>query len=169
MFHLRKQALIKLIFPGVLLLIILSCSSSRDIIIQPPGFNSDSYLKPNEHGIKNATEFLKKSDEVIENSQFVPARVDGGIKELINNVKYPYESIDQYQEGEVYMNLFIDETGEIQFVRILESPDNRLTRYSIYAVRHTDFLPATLNDFPVKSTRLIMFDFSFKLNNDVTY
>lgn len=67
------------------------------------------------------------------------------------------------------MNLFIDETGKVIFVRLLESPDERLSRYSIHAVQHTDFLPATLNDSPVKSTRLVMFNYEFKLDNDVNY
>lgn len=157
---------------GLLVLVLFfgwSCSTTEDLITQPPNFNAGEYLKPNEYGIKNSTEFLKKSDEIIENSEFIPARVEGGLKELIGNVKFPYESQDQFQEGEVYLNLFIDENGEVVFVRVLESPDDRLTRYSIYAVQNTGFLPATLNHSPVKSTRLVMFNFNFAIDNDVTY
>ncbi len=169
MFHLKKNLMIKLLFPVILLFVGLGCSSNQNLITQPQNFNPDSYLQPNHYGIKNSTEFLKQSDEVIENSKFVPARVEGGLKVLMSNVTFPHKARYQFQEGKVYMNLFIDKTGKIQFVRILESPDVRLSHYSIYAVKNTDFFPATLNDLPVKSTRLIMFNFSFKLDNDVTY
>ncbi len=155
--------------PVILLLFFFGCSSNRQLVTQPPGFNPDSYLHPNKHGIKNATEFLKKPESVIENSKFVPARVEGGIQELMGNVKYPYEARQQFQEGKVLLNLFIDKNGVVQFVRLLESPDKRLSRYSIYAVKNTDFLPATLDDMPVKSTRLIMFVYNFQLDNEVNY
>ncbi len=175
MVYLNKYKFIGLLKKNILfstiamLFICFGCSSERDLITQPLNFQPDSYLHPNKNGIKNATEFFKKSDEVIGNSKFVPARINGGTKELISNVKFPYEARGQFQEGQVYLNLFIDETGEVVFIRVLESPDNRLTRYSIYAVRNTDFFPATLNDIPVKSTRLVMFNFNFKLDNDITY
>lgn len=165
-----KKYLSKYVVLPVLSLLFLSfCTQQRELVTQPPNFQPDSFLHPNEYGIKNATEFLKQSHEIIENSKFVPAQVEGGLRELINNVKYPSEAENQFQQGKVYLNLFINKKGEVVFVRVLESADNRLTRYSIYAVKNTDFLPATLNDRPVKSTRLVMFDFSFRLDNDVNY
>lgn len=163
------MAFMRVLTVSVLIFICFGCSSSKDLISRPPNFQPESFHSPNEYGIKNATEFLKQSEEVIENSKFVPARVKGGLKELMNNVQFPYEARRQFQEGSVYMNVFFNKTGEVVFIQILESPDNRLSRYSIYAVQNTGFLPATLNDRSVKSTRLLMFNYNFQLDNEVNY
>lgn len=159
----------KLSLIAILCFIGVGCSTGRDLMTKPDGFNSDTYLKPSDYGIKNSTEFFKKPKSVIASSKFIPARVDGGMQTLMNNVRYPYKSRSQFQEGKVFMKLYIDQTGKVRYVHILKSPDKRLGQYSVYAVKHTDFLPATLNKSPVKSTRLIMFNFNFKLDNEVRY
>ncbi len=159
----------RLIIPVILPFMVLACSSTEELITRPPNFQPESYAHPNEYGIKNATEFLKKPGPVIEDSKFVPPKVEGGIEDLMTNVKFPYEARQQFQEGKVMLNIFVNQKGDVRFVRVLSSPDNRLSRYSIMAIKHTDFLPATLNDKPVKSTRLLMFVYEFKLDNEVNY
>jgi protein TonB len=56
--------------------------------------------------------------------------------------KYPAEARKDKAEGVVVLELLVDEAGKITDIKVLQDPDERLTRAAIDAVRQWTFQPA---------------------------
>jgi TonB family protein len=77
---------------------------------------------------------------------------------------YPQAARARGIQGEVSLELAINEQGDVENVRLLESPHGYLSYVGVEAVRNWKFAPIVCNGVPVKSS--IVVPFSFRLEAD---
>ncbi len=74
----------------------------------------------------------------------------GGMKALVDNIKYPKTAKDEGIEGKVYIRAYIDEQGNVVKTKILKGADSRLDNAAIDAVNKIKFTPGKQKGKPVK-------------------
>lgn len=91
-------------------------------------------------------------------SKEVPMPV-GGMKALMENVKYPEKAHDAGLEGKLLLEVTIDESGSVVKTIVKESAGTDFDNAAINAVKKTKFTPAEKNGKKVKATVVIPFQF----------
>ena len=70
-------------------------------------------------------------------------------KAILSKIEYPKMAMKQGIEGVVYLELFIDETGNIRKVNVLKDPGYGFAEAAIAALEGITCKPALVNDKPV--------------------
>ncbi|AFL87216.1 TonB family protein [Terriglobus roseus DSM 18391] len=95
-----------------------------------------------------------------------PAKIEGGIMagQVLTKVqpKYPQSAKDAHISGAVVLRALIDETGKIQQLQLVSSPDRALTESAMDAVRQWVYRPYLLNGNPTSVETNITVTFSFE-------
>lgn len=92
--------------------------------------------------------FMNKKDYLISVDE-MPSIV-GGLKALVDKIKYPKEAKDAGIEGKVFIKAYIDENGNVVGTEILKSVDSELDKAAVEAVKSIEFTPGKLKGKPVK-------------------
>lgn len=133
-----------ILFAGVL----TSCSSSNKIVYsEPVNFDASSYINPEDYGYELGTEIYKQDSN---DSTFIPVTFKHRRTEL-RGVKYPRAARINNIEGTVILEVYVDTTGAIRHIQVIQSPSLLITRPSVQAILKAEFKPATLNGKTVNS------------------
>lgn len=84
---------------------------------------------------------------------------EGGMLELMRNVRFPPSAIDLTEIHEVLIQALIDENGDVLDMVLLEPARCDLTESAMEAIERTDFSPGTLNSEPIVTTMDIPVNF----------
>lgn len=149
-----------------LFVIIGSCSSTNQY---PPSksFNPKEYFNPYEEHEKLSTPELKvekKKESTTDNIYVVKiefAKVKGGRSALYQKVKYPKAAAANKKEGVVQAQIYIDEKGNVQHIKILQSASHSLSRATKKAIYKSEFIPGKKQGKEIKS--ILRLKVSFKL------
>ncbi|MCC5913749.1 MAG: energy transducer TonB [Balneolaceae bacterium] len=99
---------------------------------------------------------VTKSDDSIDYTLPEP---DGGMFELMRNVRFPPSASDLTETHEVLIQALIDENGEVLDMVLLEPARCDITESAMEAIERTDFSPGTLNSEPIVTTMDIPINF----------
>ncbi|SEB60039.1 M56 family metallopeptidase [Terriglobus roseus] len=94
-----------------------------------------------------------------------PRKIDPGIMagQVLNKVqpKYPQSAKDAHVSGAVVLHAIIDETGKVEQLAVISSPDKDLSESALDAVRQWTYRPYLLNGQPMSVETTITVNFSF--------
>jgi len=88
-------------------------------------------------------------------------RIDGGLEALYENLEYPTLAQKAGIEGRVLLKFTIDESGEVQNPRVIETPHRILGEASVEALQQISFEPAESGGAP--TTAEMTLPITFKL------
>ncbi|MCF8240634.1 MAG: energy transducer TonB [Melioribacteraceae bacterium] len=114
------------------------------------GMNVKSQLRWNYPGSEYLTSVEKLPEPI------------GGINEIAKNVIYPEEAKKAGIEGKVFLNVFINEEGNVDKLVILKSSHPALDSAAIEAVSKVKFTPGKKDGIPVKTQIAIPIKFQLK-------
>ena len=103
---------------------------------------------------ENIQETEKEVVEVQEEIEYVPQHKISVVPEIptktiLSRIEYPKMAMKQGIEGVVYLELFIDEAGNIRRVNVLKDPGYGFADAAIAALDGITCKPALMNDKPV--------------------
>ena len=103
---------------------------------------------------ENIQETEKEVVEVPEEIEYVPQHKISVIPEIptktiLSKIEYPKMAMKQGIEGVVYLELFIDESGNIRRINVLKDPGYGFADAAIVALDGIICKPALVNDKPV--------------------
>lgn len=103
---------------------------------------------------ENIQETEKEVVEVEEEIDYVPQHKISVVpeiptKQILSKIEYPKMAMKQGIEGVVYLELFIDEYGNIRRVNVLKDPGYGFADAAIAALEGISCKPAMMNDKPV--------------------
>lgn len=81
----------------------------------------------------------------------------GGFQSLTRNAVYPTFDRTVKNNGDVILNFFVDESGNVSNIRVAQSGGATFDNSAIQAVKNTKWLPATQNGYPVALTYAVPF------------
>ena len=109
-----------------------------------------------------ASETIQETEkEVVEVEEEVPVEIDYvpqhkisvvpeiPTKSILSKIEYPKMAMKQGIEGVVYLELFIDEAGNIRHVNVLKDPGYGFAEAAIAALDGITCKPALMNEKPV--------------------
>lgn len=88
----------------------------------------------------------------------------GGMKAIQENIVYPEEAREKNIEGKVFVKAFVDESGNVNSLEVIQGIDPLLDKAALDALKKVKFSPAYKNDKPVKAQ--VVIPIMFKLNGD---
>ena len=103
---------------------------------------------------ENIQETEKEVVEVEEEIDYVPQHKISVVpeiptKQILSKIEYPKMAMKQGIEGVVYLELFIDEYGNIRRVNVLKDPGYGFAEAAVAALEGISCKPAMMNDKPV--------------------
>lgn len=103
---------------------------------------------------ENIQETEKEVVEVEEEIDYVPQHKISVVpeiptKQILSKIEYPKMAMKQGIEGVVYLELFIDEYGNIRRVNVLKDPGYGFADAAVAALEGISCKPAMMNDKPV--------------------
>lgn len=120
----------------------------------PPVIEKKEVLVNSVKASENIQETEKEVVEVPEDIDYVPQHKISVIPEIptkaiLSKIEYPKMAMKQGIEGVVYLELFIDENGNIRRVNVLKDPGYGFADAAIAALEGVVCKPALVNDKPV--------------------
>ena len=94
-------------------------------------------------------EVVEVEEEVPVEIEYVPQHKISVVPEIPTKVEYPKMAMKQGIEGVVYLELFIDEAGNIRKVNVLKDPGYGFADAAIAALEGITCKPALMNEKPV--------------------
>lgn len=91
-----------------------------------------------------------------------PPEPIGGISAIRNKIVYPETARKSGLQGKVYVNAFVNESGEVVKVKILKGLGSGLDEAALNAILATKFKPGKQKDKPVKAQVTIPILFRLK-------
>lgn len=109
------------------------------------------------NSVKNSENIQETEKEVVvveEEIDYVPQHKISVVpeiptKQILSKIEYPKMAMKQGIEGVVYLELFIDEYGNIRRVNVLKDPGYGFADAAIAALEGISCKPAMMNDKPV--------------------
>lgn len=103
---------------------------------------------------ENIQETEKEVVEVEEDIDYVPQHKISVVPEIptktiLSKIEYPKMAMKQGIEGVVYLELFIDESGNIRRINVLKDPGYGFAEAAVAALEGITCKPAMMNDKPV--------------------
>lgn len=89
--------------------------------------------------------------------------IQGGIKEVYKNIRYPQGAIASRVEGRVFVKFIVDEQGNVKSPQIIKDIGAGCGKAAIDAIKKAKFSPGTLQGQPVKVYYTL--PVTFKINN----
>ena len=120
----------------------------------PPVIEKKEVVVNSVKASENIQETEKEVVEVQEEIDYVPQHKISVIPEIptkaiLSKIEYPKMAMKQGIEGVVYLELFIDENGNIRRVNVLKDPGYGFADAAIEALEGVVCKPALVNDKPV--------------------
>lgn len=120
----------------------------------PPVIEKKEVVVNSVKASENIQETEKEVVEIEEEIDYVPQHKISVIPEIptktiLSKIEYPKMAMKQGIEGVVYLELFIDENGNIRRVNVLKDPGYGFTEAAIAALDGITCKPALVNDKPV--------------------
>ena len=120
----------------------------------PPVIEKKEVVVNSVKASENIQETEKEVVEVQEEIDYVPQHKVSVIPEIptkaiLSKIEYPKMAMKQGIEGVVYLELFIDENGNIRRVNVLKDPGYGFADAAIAALEGVVCKPALVNDKPV--------------------
>jgi TonB family protein len=135
-----------------------------------PGYNEGKAVKTQvaipimfklkENSEKDAALLSKKGEYYTEATEMPD--IIGGIKALSDKIKYPEAEKKAGTQGKVYVQLFIDEKGNIEKKEIIEGVNPALDRAALDAFDGIRFTPGKIEDKPVKIKLVVPIQFKLQ-------
>ncbi len=104
--------------------------------------------------------FLPSEDEYILTAEKMPSPI-GGLEGIMKRITYPEIAVRMKTEGKVYLLVFVNESGDVDDVKIVKGIGNGCDEEAARAVKRTKFNPGTDKGVPVKTK--YSFAVTFKL------
>lgn len=113
------------------------------------------------NSVKTSETIQETEKEVVEVEEEVPVEIDYvpqhkisvvpeiPTKSILSKIEYPKMAMKQGIEGVVYLELFIDEAGNIRHVNVLKDPGYGFAEAAIAALDGIFCKPALMNEKPV--------------------
>lgn len=108
----------------------------------------------------SAKNFMPGDDQYVLAADKMPEPV-GGPAAIVKKVVYPPIARDTRIEGKVYMMIYINESGNVDDVKIVKGIGAGCDEAAIKAIKETKFSPAMNGNTPVKAK--LSFAITFKL------
>ena len=106
--------------------------------------------------VKNSENIQETEKEVVEveDIDYIPQHKISVVpeiptKQILSKIEYPKMAMKQGIEGVVYLELFIDEYGNIRRVNVLKDPGYGFADAAVAALEGISCKPAMMNDKPV--------------------
>ena len=120
----------------------------------PPVIEKKDIVVNSVKASENIQETEKEVVEVEEEIDYVPQHKISVVPEIptktiLSKIEYPKMAMKQGIEGVVYLELFIDETGNIRRINVLKDPGHGFAEAAIAALDGIVCKPALVNDKPV--------------------
>ncbi len=120
----------------------------------PPVIEKKEVLVNQVKTSENILETEKEVVEIPEDIAYVPQHKISVIpeiptKQILSKIEYPKMAMKQGIEGVVYLELFIDESGNIRRINVLKDPGYGFADAAIAALDGIICKPALVNDKPV--------------------
>ena len=120
----------------------------------PPVIEKKEVVVNSVKASENIQETEKEVVEIPEEIDYVPQHKISVIPEIptktiLSRIEYPKMAMKQGIEGVVYLELFIDENGNIRRVNVLKDPGYGFADAAIAALEGVVCKPALVNDKPV--------------------
>lgn len=120
----------------------------------PPVIEKKEVVVNSVKASENIQETEKEVVEIEEEIDYVPQHKISVIPEIptktiLSKIEYPKMAMKQGIEGVVYLELFIDENGNIRRVNVLKDPGYGFAEAAIAALDGITCKPALVNDKPV--------------------
>ena len=111
-------------------------------------------VKASENIQETEKEVVEVEEEVPVEIEYVPQHKISVVpeiptKSILSKIEYPKMAMKQGIEGVVYLELFIDENGNIRQVNVLKDPGYGFAEAAIAALDGITCKPALMNDKPV--------------------
>jgi TonB family protein len=91
----------------------------------------------------------------------VASGVMAGNKISGNNPVYPQGAKDEHVSGPVVVHVLIDEAGNVEDAKVVDTPDQRLAEAALYAVMSWKYRPYLLNGKPMAVETTVTVNYSF--------
>ena len=109
------------------------------------------------NSVKNSEHIQETEKEVVEVEEeidYVPQHKISVVPEIptktiLSKIEYPKMAMKQGIEGVVYLELFIDESGNIRRINVLKDPGYGFAEAAVAALEGITCKPAMMNDKPV--------------------
>ena len=120
----------------------------------PPVIEKKEVLVNSVKASENIQETEEEVVEVQEEIDYVPQHKISVVpeiptKQILSKIEYPKMAMKQGIEGVVYLELFIDEYGNIRRVNVLKDPGYGFADAAVAALEGITCKPAMMNDKPV--------------------
>ncbi len=120
----------------------------------PPVIEKKEVVVNSVKASENIQETEKEVVEIEEEIDYVPQHKISVVPEIptktiLSKIEYPKMAMKQGIEGVVYLELFIDENGNIRRVNVLKDPGYGFAEAAIAALDGITCKPALVNDKPV--------------------
>ncbi len=76
--------------------------------------------------------------------------IQGGIKEVYKNIRYPQGAIASRVEGRVFVKFIVDEKGNVKSPQVVKDIGGGCGQAAIEGIKKVKFTPGTLQGQPVK-------------------
>lgn len=143
----------RLIFAMVLvsLATLQACKSSRYIASRTFAnkFDESQYINPQDFGYPLSIKEIEQHPPA--DTLFLPATVQGGMRAAFSKITYPVEAQTNDIQGKVVLRLYVNKTGKLAKIAVLESPHKLLTKATLEAATQWQYKAATLSGTPVNS------------------
>lgn len=111
--------------------------------------------------VKSQLRWNYPESEYLTSAEEMPKPI-GGMNEIAKNVIYPEEAKKNGIEGKVFLNVFINEEGNVEKLVVLKSSHPALDSAAIEAVSKVKFTPGKKDGIPVKTQVAIPIKFQLK-------
>ncbi len=89
--------------------------------------------------------------------------IEGGIKEVYKNIKYPRAAVSGRVEGRVFVKFVVDENGKVKNPKVIKDIGAGCGAAAVEGIKKVKFTPGKLNGQPVKVYYTL--PVSFKINS----
>ncbi len=141
--------MLRKIFVFVIAISLVSCSKTGE----------NNSAKMGSATVAPKVEFKKES---YGNVAEVMPQLIGGLESLKEKIKYPEEALKNKVEGTVYVMVYINENGGIDFVEVVKGIGYGCDEEALRAVSQCQFTPAYNQGKPVKVRIVIPIKFKLK-------
>lgn len=145
-----RNQLVTVCFLILTAMVCVSCSTTRPYA-DPVNFDASSYINPEDYGYSLFWKPNLEKKNVA--SSFIPIAFKRDYEYLNEHTNYPRQAMMHNIKGDVKLQIYIDSTGIVQYIDVIETPSPLLTQSAIKVLMEGGFTVATLKGKPVNSFR----------------
>lgn len=141
-----------LFFLFVFVLFNTACSSSGELATSECIAEVEELTVPENLNFISSTDMLDRISESNHTMEYQFPMVEGGMSALAENLHYPPSARERSDVQRVMLQALISEEGELLDLVLLQNAECDLVMAATYAVRESEFTPASLDSEAIATT-----------------